>query len=287
MNKIFLILTIFLWQSTNAMTWNDLFSEKKELLKANSALSLIKQLQAFQQGDAPIIVDPRIKAIPIEENHESLIDIRTANHSRIFMLPNPEKPFASPDCSSGFACASMVRAGLFEKLKIMVQRLDFLAKDFGYEPGDVSIGVFEALRDVRTQENLFQTKRAEIEAASPTLSDIELDLETAKWVSPTKNNVPVHATGGAIDMRLMAKGKFIDMGKFGAIWGANPTAPTFSEDITLEQKLNRLYLLLAANSAELTNYVYEFWHYSSKDRYHLYWQETEYPKIALYGSVNL
>ena len=60
---------------------------------------------------------------------------------------------------------------------------------------------------------------------------------------------------------------FIDMGKFVVIWGPNVNAPTFSENISYEQKKNRLYLLMAATMTGLTNYVYEFWHFSYRDQY--------------------
>lgn len=56
------------------------------------------------------------------------------------------------------------------------------------------------------------------------------------------------------------------MGPFGALWGANPIAPTFSENISSEQKKNRLLLFIAATKAGLTNYKNEYWHFSLKNR---------------------
>lgn len=34
------------------------------------------------------------------------------------------------------------------------------------------------------------------------ISREEAESEASKWVSPYKNNVPVHSTGAAIDIRL-------------------------------------------------------------------------------------
>ena len=76
------------------------------------------------------------------------------------------------------------------------------------------------------------------------------------------------------------------MGDFGVIWGKNENGPTFSEHITDKQKLHRLYCLVAAEKAGLTNYVYEFWHFSSGDRYDAYWKKLNpNERKALYGPV--
>lgn len=63
-------------------------------------------------------------------------------------------------------------------------------------------------------------------------------------------------------------------------------ALTFSEAMPLEHKLNRLMFMLAATEAGLTNYVYEWWHWSYGDRYAAYWRESDVAmRSALYGSV--
>lgn len=245
-------------------------------------LVILEQFDAFKQEILPTITDPRIKSISIIECFESLINIRTESHPRIYMLPDPQKPFDHPDYNSGFLSASMMRETLFNKLVTMLNYLDEFAPEFGYKPGEISIAVFEALRDIPIQENLFNAKRAEIQEAHPDFNDEQLDQETAKWVSPVKNNVPVHSTEAAVDIRLIYKNEFVNTGKFGVIWGTNPSAPTFSEDLTDAQKLNRLYMLLAATKAGLVNYPYEFWHYSYGDRYAAYWHEIP---TAQYGSI--
>lgn len=45
------------------------------------------------------------------------------------------------------------------------------------------------------------------------------------------------------------------MGDFGLLWGLNPNALTYIEEITDMQKLNRLYMLMAAYKAGLINYT--------------------------------
>ncbi|MCC2647124.1 MAG: putative peptidase vanX D-ala-D-ala dipeptidase [Rickettsiaceae bacterium] len=112
--------------------------------------------------------------------------------------------------------------------------------------------------------------------------------EASKWVSPTKDNIPVHSTGAAVNIRLYdeVNKAFIDMGTFGVIWGINDSVPTFSLEITNAQITNRLLLLVAATKAGLINYPYEYWHFSSGDRYAVYWTEPNSSnRNAIYGSI--
>ena len=207
-------------------------------------------------GFGPHIADDVIKEIPIIECDESFCDIRSIENPRITMLNEPASPFQE---------ASLMRVSVFRCLEEMVENLDALAPGFGYTPGKVSIRVYEGLRSLDTQKALFEKKVAEY----PELSREEAELEASKWISPVKDNIPVHVTGAAVDLRLYdeEKGEFLDMGIFGTIWGPNEEAPTFYPHLTEAQKQNRLYCHKAATLAGLVNYPYEFWHYSYGDRY--------------------
>jgi D-alanyl-D-alanine dipeptidase len=277
---------IGLQASVFAMNWDDVLESRAELFSDKSIVA--KQYEAFSKSEAPAIVDSRIKAIPICENHEELIDLRLMNVERISMMPQPNSPFEGPDFNSGLPNASKMRASVFLKLQEMIDQLDTLAIGFGCEPGQVDILVFEGLRDLGTQKMLFDKKLEEILLLNPDMSFEVAEKETAKWVSPVKNNTPVHSTGAAVDVRLWDNKNncFLDLGPFGVIWGDSQLAPTFSEGITDTQKNNRLYCLIAAERTGLTNYVYEWWHFSFGDRYDVYWKDQNgQEKIALYGSV--
>lgn len=268
------------------MNWNEVLENHQERLGEMSIVS--RQYEAFCKSDAPAIVDPRIKEIPISENHEELVDLRRLSGERISMMPEPKKPFEGPIFNSGLPNASKMRASVFLKLKKMVDELDAIAVDFGYEPGQVDILVFEGLRDLNVQRMLFEKKLEEILLLNSDMSFEMAEKETAKWVSPVKNNTPVHSTGAAVDIRLWdsKNNRFLDLGPFGVIWGDSQLAPTFSEGITDIQKNNRLYCLIAAERAGLTNYVYEWWHFSCGDRYDVYWKHQQsQEKVALYGSI--
>lgn len=269
--------------------WQDIFQTFESIIPYTT--SIVKnQYEAFKSRNAPAIADERIKSISINENNEELVDIKTISHERISMLLDPQKPFEGALFNSGLANASKLRKGVFLKLEKMVDELDKLAPFFGYKPGQISIKVFEGLRDLTTQAKLFRDKFDEIKNKNPKMTDEEVEKETAKWISPVRNNVPVHSTGAAVDIRLWDNDKnvFLDVGPFGVIWGANENAPTFSENGTLstQQKLNRFLCVAAADLAGLTNYLFEHWHYSYGDRYHVYWrQNTSDSRNAIYGPV--
>jgi zinc D-Ala-D-Ala dipeptidase len=288
-----LIMCIFIISShhyVSSKSWQHIMLGNRLLLD-NTCFNIIhNQYKLFRAQISPTIVHQSIKSIPIVDNNEPLVDIRNMPNKRITMLPNsPEnKPFHDAVYNSGLPAASKMRKELYHRLEHMIIYLDELAHAFGYKPGEISIMVFEGLRDLQTQKNLFQNKLEEIKRTHPELSNTDAEIETAKWVSPTKNNIPVHSTGAAVDIRLWSSvtESFIDLGKFGVIWGENKNAPTFAEDITDAQKLNRLYVLMAAAKAGLVNYAYEFWHFSYGDRYAAYWQVKDVSqRVARYGAV--
>jgi zinc D-Ala-D-Ala dipeptidase len=271
-------------------TWEQLLAEYDAHMSNDDKKLLLRQHAAFAAGRSPIIAAPEIKSIAIADTGEPIIDVRKYSVARLGILPDsPEQiPFSAPYYNSGLANASKMRSAIFARLVTMVTHLDDLSQPFGYQPGQVAIKLFEGLRDLKTQEQLFNKKVQEILTQNISLTQEEAEKEASKWVSPIKNNVPVHATGAAVDIRLWdtKNQEFLDMGIFGVIWGANPGAPTFSESITDTQKKNRLYCLLAARRAGLVNYSYEFWHYSAGDRYAAYWQEQDAAKrCTLYGPV--
>lgn len=280
---------LYACDASHKKSWDTCIAEKKALLTESHYQLILSQYKAYAEKTSPTIVDARIKNIAIEESGEQLVDVQMQHHDRISMLSRPTHVFSSPDHNSGLPSASKMRRSLWLKLLTMIEKLDNTAKDFGFSPGQMNIKVFEGLRDIATQEKLFTNKCNEIKEAHPLFSDDEIFSEAVKWVSPVRNNVPVHSTGGAVDIRIWDNKNncFLDVGSFGVVWGKNPNAPTFSEDLSNEQKNNRLYQLIAATQAGLTNYSYEYWHFSTGDRYASFWNERDPAKRkAIYSSIN-
>src|SRR3972149_2044156 len=106
--------------STAKIDWQTALSNQRSIMEPAEYTLLSSQQMVFQKNVAPNIVHPAVKSIPIIESSESLVDIRTAGIARITMLPDPDKPFASPDHNSGFVCASKVRLTILSKLQTMI-----------------------------------------------------------------------------------------------------------------------------------------------------------------------
>lgn len=270
-----------------SQTWEDVLKERELCFyEANEIVQ--EQYLSYKEGKLPKIADSTIKEIPIVDNGEALIDIRNFGSDRIQLLPDPPKSefFYGSEYNAGFPHSGKIRQSVSMKLERLQESLDIMAEEFGFEKGKIIIKVFEGLRDLESQRFLYKRKMKEIMESNSSLTKGEAQNETSKWVSPYKSNVPVHSTGAAIDIRLSYNNEFIDMGPFGVIWGDNPSSPTFSENITTQQKLNRLFLLKAAAENGLINYPYEWWHFSDGDRYSEYWnQKNTDLRIARYGSL--
>jgi D-alanyl-D-alanine dipeptidase len=233
------------------------------------------QLQSFTEHNCPAIADQRIIQIPIIECGEELIDLSQECHPRISVM-NEQDLILAHECIDDIDQRSpshtFVRKSVYDALIKMLDQLDRLAPHFGYESGELCIKLFEGLRDLETQKIVFDKCLHGIMQNNPSLSYEKAYQETCKWVSPYINNIPTHSTGAAIDIHLWNNKtqQFCPMGRFNS--GAK-TAPTFSTDevITEEQIKHRFLFLIAATEAGLTNYVFEFWHYSLGDRYASYW----------------
>lgn len=274
-----------------AKTWGEVLAEKITLCGDDSWQIVQRQYAAYTEKSAPSIAASVIKSIIIRDGKELLIDVKTMSNERVMMLPDTPngKPYVGPQYNSGLPNASKMRLGVWSRLVKVPLYLDELAPFFGYRPGSIVIKIFEGLRDLKVQEQLFKVKVKEIKDKDPLLSDEAAEVEASRWVSPVKNNIPVHATGAAVDIRLWSLDThdFVDLGAFGVIWGASEGAPTFSEHITDVQKLNRVYLLLAMAKAGLVNYPYEYWHFSFGDRYAVYWTvQQEIDRCACYGAID-
>jgi len=264
-------------------------AEDKKHAEAFAIIS--RQCQTFLEGSAPAIAAPQVKSIPIIECQDPIVNLYDMKHPRVIVMAEQEmllKAHAHPDDIDPRADSHpCMRKKVFEILLQMIIELDILAVHFGYETGDLDIYLFEGWRDLDTQKLLFDRKMAQIREANPDFTEEQAYAETSKWLSPYIDNVPAHSTAGAIDIHIYNNKtqQFLDMGPFNK---DGTKAPTFSDDPSLQdhQKNNRLLLLAAATRAGLTNYVYEFWHYSYGDRYDCFWRKDKQdPKYhAIYGS---
>lgn len=211
-----------------------------------------------------LISDPRVIALPIQDNGESLVDLQ--NRPDLFVdLSRENVQKTSPSIS-------FVRKTV----------ADMLAKAQSKLPSGYKLMIKEGHRDIETQRKIFNEYRNFLQNEFPNLSEEELYKKASAYVAPPEI-VPPHSTGGAVDLTLMSNdGKEIDMG---TRFNADPEESNFSNytdaPVSNEIKKRRDILKNAMEDVGFVNYPTEWWHWSYGDRY---WAFIKDKKFALYNS---
>ncbi len=219
-----------------------------------------------------LISDPVIQAIPIKENSELLIDLRTQSLIQI------EKP----DHHKNNDSYSLIRATVYYKL-LQAQAL---------LPANLKLCVYEGFRGVLLQQELFNIKYNQLTYLyrHKKYSQEHVFLETTTLVSPAFNidgskNVPPHSTGGAIDVSLIDQShNRIDMG-IGLYEQHNnkqELAKINSLIISKDAAYYRNIMRSALSRAGFINYATEYWHWSYGDKYWAFYTNHEH---AIYGEI--
>ena len=218
------------------------------------------------QEEITLISDLKVLAIPIQDNKEPLVDLRSVQGLFIDLSrENVQKKSAH---------ISLVRKTIGE----------MLLKAQNILPSEYKLMIKEGHRDIETQRELFDEYIDFLKKEFPNLSEEELYKKASAYVAPPEI-VPPHSTGGAIDLTLMTKdGKEIDMG---TRFNADPEDSDFSnytnavvpEDIREKRQM----LKNAMENVGFVNYPTEWWHWSYGDRY---WAFIKGKPFALYGSID-
>jgi D-alanyl-D-alanine dipeptidase len=214
--------------------------------------------------------DPRIATILIQENHDPLIDLR--EEEKIVIGPSPEIPDNLD--------YTYLRKTVYEKL---LQAQELLPRPFRF-------CLYEGYRSLELQRYLFEQRFALIQERYPDWSYEQQFLETHQLVAPTINldgsqNVPSHATGGAIDLYLIDDaGDAVDMGIHPQDWlldhDGSLSLPE-STKISSEAKRHRAIMNRALEQVGFANIATQYWHWSYGDRY---WACSSGDPFALYGA---
>lgn len=219
------------------------------------------------------IADTRVLAIPIQESHEVLIDLKDQNILK-FCPP--------PECDATKNCYTKLRKTVYEKLCKAQENL----------PHGWKFRIYEGYRSLEVQKILFDWISEKIDQENPRL-DLKTRFEKiTQLVSPLKTlngeiNIPVHNTGAAVDLELLDKeGKLVDLGMEVKDWILlDPKySQTHSPLITKQAQDNRQILLNVMTAQDFVNYPSEFWHFSYGDRY---WAYLTGNTVARYGSADV
>lgn len=218
-----------------------------------------------------LIVDPKILAIPIIDNAEKLIDIKT--QSRISYGESPEIPNNQD--------YTYLRKTVYDKL---VTAQDLL-------PQGLFFCLYEGYRSMSLQKLLFDTRYQKIKDKNPSWTKEEIFAETIRLVSPVINldgspNIPPHATGAAIDVYLIDENnEAVEMGIHPKDWMKDEKGElslTSSTTISPLANKNRKIMSQVLAAVGFCNYPTEYWHWSYGDRY---WAFHANNKYAIYDKI--
>lgn len=221
--------------------------------------------------DIIYIADPKVIAIPIQECHEPLVDIK--NDGVLSYGPVPECDLTKDDYTK-------MRRSVYDKL----------CKAQADLPQGWRFRLYEAYRSLKVQQMLFEIAYAGVVKRHLEFNEEQCFYETTRLASPVRHfdgslNIPPHNTGAAVDVEMVtSEGELVDMGMAAKDWlTVHPDlCLTDNPDLSMEVKSNRALLQAVMKAHGFINYPTEWWHFSYGDRYWAYHTGAQY---AIYGSV--
>jgi zinc D-Ala-D-Ala dipeptidase len=215
------------------------------------------------QENILLISDPKVLAVPIEDNGDKLVNLRDLKE----LLIDDRK-------SKSSRSFSYLRDSVASKL-INAQRA---------LPEGIRFLIVEGHRPLSLQKEYFDGYSTELKKLHPEWLAGKIYQEASKYVAPPAINPP-HSTGGAVDLTLVDEtGKELDMG---TRVNADPEESqnacfTSASNISEKAKQNRNILIAALSGNEFINYPTEWWHWSYGDRY---WACHAKKPFAIFGSI--
>ncbi len=210
-----------------------------------------------------LISDPKVLAVPIEDNGDKLISLKDIKE---LWIDNRK--------SKASRSFSYLRESVASRLVNVQQAL----------PKSIHLLIIEGHRPLSLQKEYFEGYSKELQTLHPEWSTEKIYQEASKYVAPPAINPP-HSTGGAIDLTLADEnGEELDMG---TRVNADPEESqnacfTSAENINEQSKKNRAILITAMSQSGFVNYPTEWWHWSYGDRY---WAYQKKEPCAIFGSV--
>lgn len=210
-----------------------------------------------------LISDPKIWAIPVQECHEPLVDLKDLNFQ------------ASLARASFYDGYTKVRQSVANKLLEAQRSL----------PRGMTFLFSEGHRPISLQQTMYKEYCEHLAQVNPAWDEDTVKREATKYIA-SPQDVPPHSTGGAIDITLIDEnGNELDMG---SILDEAPDKNenrnfTQAENISTQAKANRKILIDALVHVGFVNYPAEWWHWSYGDKYWAYHSGNPH---SIYGSVS-
>ena len=190
----------------------------------------------------------KLRAVPIEDNGEPLLDPRTLSKRIHFAVKHPK--------FEGMPRTPKVRKGVAEKLARAAESL----------PDGTDIIIIEGFRPLAQQRFMYEELKKEFAGKHPEWNKATLHRITNTMSAPPDDPCPPpHTTGGAVDLSLMRvkDGEWLDMTS--PFEMDETSAPGDTPGLSDEAQANRRLLFKALEKTGLTNYLGEWWHWSYGD----------------------
>jgi D-alanyl-D-alanine dipeptidase len=205
------------------------------------------------------------ESIPIKENNEPMVDL---NSYPFIVEPVYYKQGMSPNSTTH------LRKGFADKLLAVQESF----KD-GYR-----FKVWDAYRPRSVQNAIYDAHWKVTAAKYPDWSDEQIALAVGVFVTKatSKERIPLHATGGAVDLTLVDNnGKELDMGTVFDHFGPEAASMFFEEEES-PIRANRRLLREAMVAAGFRHDDDEWWHYDFGNQI---WAKLLNQPHAIYGEI--
>lgn len=215
-----------------------------------------------------LIGDQKVKAIPVHESNEPIVDLLTAFPQLQFDLDRHHVQKKSKSISHA-------RKIIGEKL-VQAQ---------GLLPQGIKLLVKECYRPMWVQKNSWDGYTNYLKGQFPDWTNEQIYEECSKLNAPL--DVAPHTTGGAVDLTLIDEnGRWLDMG---TEFNASPLEThdatyTNATNISEKAQMNRMILVNAMTQAGFVNYPTEWWHWSYGDKY---WALMAGQPSAIFSSIQI
>jgi D-alanyl-D-alanine dipeptidase len=190
----------------------------------------------------------KLRAVPIQDNGEPLVDPRTLSTRIHFAEKHPK----------------------FENLKrtpkVRRRVAEMLAEAADSLPSGIDLVIIEGFRPMHQQQFMYEEIKREFSEKHPDWNKSTLIRMTNTLSAPPDDPCPPpHITGGAVDLSLMRmpSREWLDMTS--PFEMDETSAPGDTQGLTGEAQANRKLLFDTLQKTGLTNYLGEWWHWSYGD----------------------
>jgi len=190
----------------------------------------------------------KLRAVPIADNGEPLVDPRTLSERIHFAEKHPKFPEMS------------------RTPKVRKRVAEMLAEAADSLPEGIDLMIIEGFRPLAQQRFMYEALKADFAKQHPEWKTATLHRVTNTMSAPPDDPCPPpHSTGAAVDLSLIrvSSQEWLDMTS--PFEMDETSAPGDVKGLTEEAQANRRTLFDALEKTGLTNYRGEWWHWSYGD----------------------